>query len=276
MARRCCAKSLKSTTALAGQPAFCRAAVSSAIEDDNPELAAARRFKAPILHRTDLLAQLAEPHTLLGVAGTAGKTTTTGMLGWTLECLGADPTVINGGALVNWRSSERIGNFRRGSSGLWIMELDESDRSLLKFKPERAIITNISKDHFNLEETQRLFNTFARQVKSPVMGCRPNAEVPEFPAEFQPRTTPAGSSFQYRGVGFQLQVPGRHNAANAMLCAMLCENLGHPLPLISAALAEFRGLERRLEHVGSISGINIFDDYAHNPAKISAAWETLA
>ncbi len=139
--------------------------ISTAIEDDTPDLAAARRHGIPVLHRAELLAQLAAPHMLIGVTGTAGKTTVTGMIGWTLEQLGADPTVVNGGALLDWRAPDRLGNFRRGRSDCWVLELDESDRSLLRFHPDWAVITNVSQDHFALAEVEALFNRFTAQVR---------------------------------------------------------------------------------------------------------------
>ncbi|NLG36056.1 MAG: hypothetical protein GX548_11945 [Lentisphaerae bacterium] len=88
---------------------------STAIEETNPDFAAAKRHRVPLCHRADMLARLARGQTVLAVAGTAGKTTTAGMLGWILEQLGADPTVINGGALVDWTDGRRAGNVRRGA-----------------------------------------------------------------------------------------------------------------------------------------------------------------
>ena len=139
--------------------------VSTAIEDDNADMLAAREKNIPVMHRADMLACLAAGHTLVGVTGTSGKTTVTGMLGWILECLGKDPTVVNGGAVINWRSEYRIGNVRMGWSKLWVVELDESDRSLLRFAPDWAVVNNISKDHFELLEVQSLFREFARRVR---------------------------------------------------------------------------------------------------------------
>ncbi len=244
--------------------------ISTAIEEDNPDIAAARRQGIPVLHRTELLAQLAAPHMLIGVTGTAGKTTVTGMIGWTLEQLGADPTVVNGGALLDWRAPDRIGNFRRGRSDGWVLELDESDRSLLRFHPDWAVITNVSRDHFELAEVQALFDRFAAQVRRGVIGREPAPEA------FQTTPTDHGSRFRLEGVDFQLRVPGRHNAENARHCALLCARLGYRLQDVSAALAEFHGIERRLERLGRARGVDVYDDYAHNPAKIAAAWETLA
>ncbi|MDO9540967.1 MAG: Mur ligase domain-containing protein, partial [Kiritimatiellia bacterium] len=144
--------------------------VSSAIEKDNPDLGAARKKGIQVLHRAELLAVLARDKKCIAVTGTAGKTTVTGMIGWTLAELGLDPTVVNGGAVLNWVSGENIGNFRFGHSDIWVLELDESDRSLLNFSPDWAVITNISKDHFEVAEVRELFALFSRQVRKQIIG----------------------------------------------------------------------------------------------------------
>jgi len=251
--------------------------VSSAIEPDNPDIAAARRRHIPILHRAECLAQWANAKTcLIAITGTAGKTTVTGMIGWTLFELGADPTVVNGGALLNWVDPRRIGNVRVGRSDVWVVEVDESDRSLLRFHPDWAVITNMSKDHFELSEVQHLFKAFAGQVKRGVVGCYGDTADGEILNDFKPELSAEGIHFVYCGVDFKLPLLGRHNAENALQAVMLCERLGHALPDISRALARFGGIQRRLERVGMVRGVTVIDDYAHNPAKIGAAWDAIA
>ncbi|MFA5042788.1 MAG: Mur ligase domain-containing protein [Kiritimatiellia bacterium] len=250
---------------------------SSAIEADNPDVAAARRLCVPVLHRAECLAQWANAKTcLIAVTGTAGKTTVTGLIGWALTELGADPTVVNGGALLDWVDERRIGNVRPGRSDVWVVEVDESDRSLLRFHPDWAVITNMSKDHFELSEVRHLFKAFAGQVKRGVVGCYGAAADDEILKNFKPDLSAAGICFEYRGVDFKLPLLGRHNAENALQAVMLCERLGHALPDISRALAGFGGIQRRLERLGVARGVTVIDDYAHNPAKIAAAWDALA
>ncbi|MFH1970010.1 MAG: Mur ligase domain-containing protein [Verrucomicrobiota bacterium] len=251
--------------------------VSSAIEADNPDLTAARRLRVPILHRAECLAQLANAKTcLIAITGTAGKTTVTGMIGWTLSQIGADPTVVNGGALLNWVDRRQIGNVRVGRSDVWVVEVDESDRSLLRFHPDWAVITNMSKDHFELSEVRHLFKAFAGQVKRGVLGCYGAAADDEILNGFKPDLSAEGIHFGYRGVDFNLPILGRHNAENALQAVMLCERLGYALPVISRALERFGGIQRRLERVGMGRGVTVIDDYAHNPAKIGAAWDAVA
>jgi len=246
--------------------------ISTAIENDNPDLAAARLKGIPVVHRAKMLADLARDKKCVAVTGTAGKSTVTGMIGWTLAELGLDPTVVNGAAVLNWVSGQTPGNFRFGHSGLWVLELDESDRSLLNFSPDWAVITNISKDHFELKEVRELFALFSRQVRKEIIGCDQEGGAGAYGPDFCPSMTEDGIHFQYQGVDFHLALLGRHNAENALHCVMLCEKLGLDLKDVSRALKKFAGIERRLEVVGRTGGITVIDDYAHNPAKIAAAW----
>lgn len=258
-------------------------AYSTAIEADNPDFLAAKKHGVPLKHRAEMLAELARGRTVLAVAGTAGKTTTAGMLGWTLEQLGADPTVVNGGALVAWADARHVGNVRRGGADApWVIEVDESDRSLLEFFPDWSILTNVSQDHFTLAEVQDLFRAYAAQVKTglvcgagvaAVLG-NPRARIVDTAA--QPERTADGFAVAWRGIQLAVRQPGAHNALNALLAAEQCAQLGYEPKIIAAALARFGGIQRRLERVDAGGGVRVVDDYAHNPAKISAAWAAVA
>jgi UDP-N-acetylmuramate--alanine ligase len=246
--------------------------VSTAIEEGNPDIAAAKRLNVPVIHRAAMLARLAEGRRCVAITGTCGKSTVTGMVGWVLEQLGADPTVVNGAPVLNWRTNNRIGNVRLGRSDLWVLEADESDRSLLQFHPDWALITNVSKDHFGLDETRALFDSFAGQVRNPVLDASAPGGILE---HFKPRVTASASSFKFCGVDFTIPLAGRHNAENALCAAALCGLMGHPIAKIAEALASFKGIHRRLEFVGKRDGVTVIDDYAHNPAKIEAAWRAV-
>ena len=256
---------------------------STAIEEGNPDFVAARKAGVPLKHRAAVLAELARGRTVLAVAGTAGKTTTTGMLGWALEQLGADPTVVNGGALVDWAAARRVGNVRRGGAAApWVVEVDESDRSLLNFHPEWSVLTNISQDHFTLAEVQELFRAYAAQVRTglvcgagvgAVLG-KQKAQVVE--AAAQPERTADGFAVDWRGLRLAVRQPGAHNALNALLAAEQCAQLGHAPEKIVESLARFGGIQRRLERVDAGGGVRVVDDYGHNPAKLAAAWAAVA
>lgn len=255
------------------RPATVGVVVSTAIESENPDLKAAGRRGIPIIHRAEMLARLARSFTTIAVTGTAGKTTVTGMIGWVLEQMGLNPTVVNGGAVINWLDDNAIGNVRIGHGTTWVLEADESDRSLLQFDPDWAVITNVSKDHFELDEVERLFQQFARKVKRGVVGCYGDSTFSA--SEFQPRLSAQGSEFIYHGRTFQIPLLGRHNAENAFHCVLMCDRLGLSLPEVSRALNTFRGIQRRLEWVGRAGEVAVIDDYAHNPVKIEAAWKAV-
>lgn len=258
-------------------------AYSTAIEDDNPDLVAARRHGVPLRHRAALLAQLAQGHPVLAVAGTAGKTTTTGMLGWLLTELGAAPTVINGGALAAWAQAGGVGSVRRGAPAApWIIEVDESDRSLLNFHPQWSILTNISQDHFTLAEVQELFRAYAAQVQTGIV-CgagvaatlgTPSARLVEVATP--PARDAAGWYVPWRGQRLRVPQPGAHNALNALLAAEQAAQLNYAPEPIAAALARFAGVQRRLARADDNGLVRVVDDYAHNPAKITAAWQAVA
>lgn len=250
---------------------------STAVEADNPDMEAAMDNEVEMYHRSEILAKLLDDKQLIAIGGTSGKTTTTGMLGWVFEQLKLDPTVVNGAPLVDWTNPERIGNVRIGESNIAIIEADESDQSILKFRPSWSTITNISQDHFDLEETLEIFSEFSRQTSETII-CGPTVPLDKlgsdniYQANFEAKQT---RSFRYRGVDFSIQLPGQHNLENALVAVVLCDRYGLDLAEVADALENFKGIERRLQRIGGQNGIEVFDDYAHNPAKIKAAWTTL-
>lgn len=251
--------------------AECTVIMSSAVESDNPDVQAARKLGSPIVSRAEMLARLSAGKKVVAIAGTCGKSTVTGMAGWILEKLGADPTVVNGAGVIGWANETRIGNVRVGRSGLWVLEVDESDKSLLKFNPEYAVVTNMSKDHFDQTETEALFAQFRSRVGKTVVGAGGKA-----PPRAEDLVQSAfDASFEVAGVPFRLNLPGRHNVENALSAVGVCLELGYRLEDISKALESFAGIERRLEVVGQARGATVIDDFAHNPEKIRAAMETV-
>lgn len=244
---------------------------SSAIEGDNPDLLAAKRLGIEVIHRSVALARAISPKTLVAVAGTCGKSTITAMLGHILEEAGFDPFVVNGAPCVNWHSATRTGAVRNGCGELCVAEMDESDRSLLNFHPEHAIISNCSADHFCLIESNAIFDDFLTHVSGLVLDGRYDTEpVPEI------RELDWSCEFPYRGRVLTFPHPGRHNALNAWQAARMAEKLGATTEDCIRAMASFRGIKRRLELVGIRSdGVRVIDEYAHNTEKIRASLETL-
>ncbi len=259
--------------------------ISTAVEEGNPDLEAARRLGVPVVHRAAMLARLASGRRGIAIAGTSGKTTVTGMTGWVFECLGLDPAVVNGGAVLNWAAPTRLGSVRSGASDWFVFEADESDRSFLQFSPEHAILTNITQDHFALDEAVALFREFATRVAGTIVAGPGVGGIlgPEFAgcvetpvASVPPRVTPSGVEFDYEGVHFAVPMIGVHNGWNALLVAGLARRLGLDLRAVAEAFRSFRGIHRRLEIAGDARGVLVIDDYAHNPAKMRAAWEAAA
>ncbi len=263
-------------------PASRALVVSTAVEGDNPDRQAAVRLGIPVRHRAEVLAELARTRPFAAIAGTCGKTTVTGMVGALLEAAGLDPWVVNGGAVTAWRRPNRIGSVRNGA-GPGVIEADESDRSFLQFTPDWALITNVSKDHFGLGESLDLFEEFAgRARKALLLGPQAAAALANhrLPAGWmltldyaQWESRPDGTqSFTVEGHRLELAMPGRHNAENACAALTVARCMGAPWDALQRGLLDFRGVHRRLERTGSCGGAAVYDDYAHNPEKIRAAW----
>ena len=246
--------------------------VSTAIEADNPDVLAAASLSVPQRHRSDILWMLAKTKRCIAVAGTSGKSTVTAMIGHILTETGYDPLVINGAPLLNWRTADCVGNVRAGQGAFSVIEADESDRSLLRFSPQRAVITNASADHFDLAETESIFETFTEQVSEDVVAAW---RTPERFAPSDVRCSADGLQFNYAGQAVSMPVMGEHNALNAALAMETCMRMGVTAKAVAQALMLFRGVHRRLERVGAGDGVTVFDDYSHNPAKIAAACSAL-
>jgi UDP-N-acetylmuramate--alanine ligase len=274
---------------------------STAVEESVPDVQAARRVGARVITRAQLLAQFFNAAPLaVGVAGTSGKSTTVGMLGWILQRAGKSPTIMNGADMKNFVDADSsFASARVGTGEIFVSEIDESDGSIALFAPHVAVINNISLDHKPLVELRTLFRDFAAKAQSVVLnldnaeaatllsGLRPgqvityglNAAQAQLSAA-RPSQSPDGIAFQLQAetgetVHVDLKVPGLHNAANALAAVCAAKACGIPVAAAAAHLREFAGIRRRLELVGSANGITVIDDFAHNPDKIAATLQTL-
>ena len=246
-----------------------RLVASTAIEDTNPDLMAARARGIPVVHRAAALSELLSGRKLVAVAGTCGKSTVTAILGHLLVECGFDPLVVNGAQIVGWDAhGARVGSVRKGAGEYAVAEVDESDKSLTAFRPYAAIVTNASADHYSKEEMDAVFDAFIRDVPGPVIDGRVGDEAAR--RRF-PQGEEAIESFP---------MPGAHNRANARLALAMACALGADPARAAAALAAFPGVERRLQRVGFFPcgdrQVAVYDDYAHNPEKLHAMWTTLA
>jgi UDP-N-acetylmuramate--alanine ligase len=265
--------------------------ISSAIEEDNPDIQKARELGIPIIQRASLLAILFNERQGIAIAGTNGKTTVASMVTWIMDRAGLDPTAVVGGYMKNYVSGARPGNARIGHSNVMCIEADESDGTLAYYKPKLGVVTSISKDHKPLEVLMGLFLIFIQnsarlvintdcqvlsRVKLPpketlTYGLQERAQIRATEIAYQPW----GSSFRVGGVNFELKVPGRHNVLNALAAIATCSMESISLEKAAEALREFQGVERRLDLVGEVHGIRVIDDFAHNPDKIQAALEAV-
>jgi len=260
-----------------------RLVVSTAIEDTNPDLAAARARGIPVVHRAAALSELLSGRKLVAVAGTCGKSTVTAILGHLLVECGFDPVVVNGAQIAGWDAhGARVGSVRKGAGTYAVAEVDESDKSLTAFKPCAAIITNASADHYSKEEMDAVFDAFIRDVPGPVIDGRVGDEAARrrFP-QVGDADEAAGRRFpQGEEAIAAFPMPGAHNRANARLALAMACALGADHARAAAALATFPGVERRLQRIGSVPcgdrQVVVYDDYAHNPEKLHAMWTTLA
>ena len=273
---------------------------TGAIEDTVPDIGAARRVGAVIKTRPQLLSQLfnAAP-TSVGVAGTSGKSTITGMIAWILSQTDRNPTVVNGAVMKNFADADHpFASALVGGPDLFVAEVDESDGSIAGYDPTVAVVSNISLDHKSMEELRDLFGGFTARATTAVL----NLDNPETAALVQ--TLPAGKAITFAlgeekadlsaydlqptptGMKFRLMegwseydvvlnVPGAHNVANALAALGAVKALDVPTGQAVKALETFAGIRRRMEVVGTVNDITVIDDFAHNPDKIAATLKTL-
>src|SRR3954452_11744841 len=255
--------------------------VSTAIGDENPELAKARGARARVLHRGDLLAELAALKRSLVVAGTHGKTTTASMAAHVLVELGRDPDYLIGGELPTTAANAA------GGGGEWIVvEADESDRSFLKLTPDFSVVTNVELDHHatyrSAHEVEEAFAECARRsgrtaawVEAPPIGADETFGIDAGDlAAHDVRLEGSGALFTVDGVQVTLAVPGRHNVLNALAALAALRAAGVAVSEAAPPLARFSGARRRFELRGTTpAGAEVYDDYAHHPTEVRATLE---
>lgn len=254
---------------VANLPDRAEVVVSTAIDEDNPELRLARERDLEVRHRGELLAELCAEKRLIAIAGTHGKTTTTAMLVWALREIGADPAFFIGGEVPGLGSEGTVGNAGWGAGEWVVAEADESDASFLELRPEIAVVTNIEMDHHSrwgsIAELRAAFEKFIATAEKAVL---PDHEVYVEPLV---GVKHAFGPFAPGPSELALAVPGAHNVLNARAALAAAELAGFDLDAVAAALAGFPGVHRRLELKGERDGARIYDDYAHHPTEVRAA-----
>lgn len=288
---------------------------SAAVEDTVADIVAATRLGCARMSRAELLSALFNASDLpIGIAGTSGKSTVTGMIGWILHAAGRDPTVMNGAVMKNFAAPDApFASALVGAGDAFVSEVDESDGSIARYVPRVAVLNNVSLDHKALDELRRLFADFAGKAEvvvanvgdaetaalvagmANVVTVAVEAEadlwaenlVPEpFAISFDlvgslpsPVCAPSLSRGERDEGGtrlrVQLAVPGRHNVANALAAIAAVVAAGIPLEQAVEAIGGFTGLRRRFDFVGEAGGVAVIDDFGHNPDKIAATLDTL-
>jgi UDP-N-acetylmuramate--alanine ligase len=279
--------------------------ISTAVKKTNPELEAARARGLPIVRRAEMLAELMRLYATVSVTGTHGKTTTTSLISSIFEHARLDPTVITGGIINAWSSNARL-----GQGPWMIVEADESDGTFTRLPTEIGVVTNIDPEHLDyfgsVEAMHREYEAFFRNIPfyglavtcidHPVAremidrldmkrdgrrlltygtrseadlvlrGVRADGHGTVIDAELGPRVKGGAR----RLVSWTIPMPGQHNALNALAAVAVAAEAGISDDIIRAGLAGFSGVKRRFQLTGTWNGVQIFDDYGHHPAEISA------
>ena len=276
---------------------------SAAVEDTVPEVQRAMELGCLRLTRAELNSILFNTSGAgIAVAGTSGKSTVTGMLGWILQTCGREPTIMNGAVMKNFVSPERpYASAVVGGQSIYVSEVDESDGSIALYGPAVGLLLNVSLDHKSMEELRQLFGDYLERSRISVI----NADDPEALA-LLPRAKDVitfGIEQEKAQIGIvpgsiaegpvrqaalvidrhdgsehalRLALPGRHNLSNALAAIAGAAAAGIPVANAVEALAGFEGLARRFDIVGTtVSAITVVDDFGHNPEKCAATLRTL-
>jgi UDP-N-acetylmuramate--alanine ligase len=270
---------------------------SAAVEETIPDVQAARALGIERITRAELLARLFNAAKLsIGVAGTSGKSTVTGMIAWILHRAGRDPTVMNGAVMKNFVTPDApFASALAGRGDVFVSEVDESDGSIALYRPTIALLNNVSLDHKSLEELRNLFRDFALKAEKVVVNLDDEdvrALAAGLPAEKLVTFSFADPAARLASPGIEeeagathfdvtdretgetcratISLWGAHNARNGLAALAAAVAAGIPLGEAVAALAGFRGLRRRFELAGERKGVAVIDDFGHNPDKIAA------
>lgn len=269
---------------------------SSAVRDSNPELVEAYSRGLAVIHRSSALRWVMRGKTVLAVAGSHGKTTSTAMLASALHRAGIDAGFVNGGVVSQWGVSSRT-----GAAELFAIEADESDRSFLTYQPSTVLITNVAPDHLDfyggMDAIYDAFEVFARTATHGVVLCADDEGTREIASRLSDlsrvKTYGLSPDADFRilssapaplarvqithageEVDIVLAVPGRLNALNAVGVAGVLVDAGLTLKEAAHAVSGFSGADRRFQFHGERGGVRFFDDHAHHPTEVAAALET--
>ena len=263
------------------------AVVSTAIEDTVYEVQKAKQLNIPIIKRSELLALIAESKKTIAVGGTSGKSTATAMLFAILEYAGMRPSIISGAGLTSIIKEGKIGNAKVGMGDWLVIEADESDGSIVYYKPEIGLLLNVEKDHKEIDSLMEIFTTFKTNSKKFVVNqSHPLARKlsagieNDFSIDENSPAKIVSKDFVQNGLRIQFSIDnspftihalGRHNMENAVAAVTVANQIGIDLETCAAALKNYEGIYRRSQVYGNKNGVWLIDDYAHNPVKCAAS-----
>jgi len=261
--------------------------VSTAIEDTVYEVQKAKQLNIPIIKRSELLALIADSKKTIAVGGTSGKSTTTAMLFAILEYAGMQPSIISGAGLTSIIKEGKIGNAKVGKGDWLVIEADESDGSIIYYKPAIGLLLNVDKDHKEIDSLMEIFTTFKNNSKKFVVNrSHPLARKLSVDIENDfsiDENSPAkivSKDFTQNGLSIQFSIDdspfiihalGRHNMENAVAAVTVANQIGVGLEICATALKDYEGIYRRSQVYGNKNGVWLIDDYAHNPVKCAAS-----
>lgn len=261
--------------------------VSAAIEDSVPEVQKAKQVGIPFLKRSELLSLIASSKKTIAVGGTSGKSTTSAMLFDILEYAGMKPSIITGAGLISIIRQGKIGNAKLGTGEWLVIEADESDGSIVQYKPEIGLLLNIDKDHQEIGELKNIFKIFKDNSKffsvnqSHLLAKYFSQDIQQdFSVDPDIYAGYIASDFKQDGLtihftiaetAFTLHLVGKHNMENALAATTIANGIGVSLETCSEALSRYEGIYRRHQVYGNKNGVWMIDDYAHNPVKCAAA-----
>ena len=263
--------------------------VSTAVEDTVPEVQKAKELSIPIMKRSELLALVAASRKTIAVGGTSGKSTTSAMLFDILEYGDMKPGIISGAGLVSLIKKGKIGNAKVGDGDWLIIEADESDGSIVQYKPEIGLLLNVDKDHKEMDVLMEVFTVFknnsnkfivnrshalAKKLsvdKASDFAMSAGADAGYIASDFSQKGF--AISFKINEIDFSLELAGKYNMENALAAATVAAEVGVPLSTAAMALNNYEGIYRRQQVLGKKDGAWLIDDFAHNPVKCAAAIE---
>jgi UDP-N-acetylmuramate--alanine ligase len=271
---------------------------STAVEPTNPDFLRAQELGIARIRRGSFLASLAAERRAIAIAGTSGKSTVTAMVAHILLEAGFDPSFLGGGAAVDLAGSFPPGSLRVGGSDWFVVETDESDGSVAEFSPAIATLTNLTRDHKEIEVTAALFGRLLERTREravvhvgdPALAAVARPDHLSFltvavegdpvwlPADLVARPlrlAPNEVRFEIGGAEARVPFPGILTVQNAAVAIATAHAAGIPVAGAARALERFAGVRRRLERIGAADGIDVFDDFGHNPVKIRMSVEAL-